>query len=112
VAAACGDGSSDSSTSPAETSGGTAVESGAPAGTTLEIFGFAFSALSVPAGATVTIDNADSTTHTVTADDGSSFDVTVDGGATASLTAPSEPGRYAYHCSIHGSMKGTLDVTA
>ncbi|MGO4104387.1 cupredoxin domain-containing protein [Leifsonia sp. YAF41] len=67
---------------------------------------------SVPPGATVTVTNLDNVAHTVTADDGTSFDVTIKGsGDTASFKAPTKPGSYAYHCTFHPDMHGTLVVT-
>ncbi len=66
---------------------------------------------SVTPGATVTVTNMDSQAHTVTSDDGSSFDVTVKGGGgTATFTAPTKPATYAYHCTFHPSMHGSLVV--
>jgi plastocyanin len=48
--------------------------------------------------------------HTVTADDANRFDSgTVQPGASASIQAPG-PGTYAYHCSVHPFMTGTLVV--
>jgi plastocyanin len=47
----------------------------------------------------------------VTSDDGTSFDVKVAGSGTATFTAPSKAGTYAFHCNIHSSMKATLTVT-
>jgi len=64
----------------------------------------------VKAGATVDIKNNDSFTHTVTSDDGTSFNVSVDGGKTATITAPSKPGAYKFHCNIHSNMHATLTV--
>ena len=64
----------------------------------------------VKAGATVNIKNNDSFTHTVTSDDGTSFNVSVDGGKTATITAPSKPGSYKFHCNIHSNMHDTLIV--
>jgi plastocyanin len=64
----------------------------------------------VKAGATVDIKNNDSFTHTVTSDDGSSFNVSVDGGKSATITAPSKPGSYKFHCNIHSTMHATLIV--
>jgi plastocyanin len=67
--------------------------------------------LTVAAGATVTITNMDSAAHTVTADEGSAFDTEVKGGGgTASFVAPTKPGTYAYHCTFHPGMHGTLVV--
>jgi plastocyanin len=64
----------------------------------------------VKAGATVDIKNNDPFTHTVTSDDGTSFNVSVDGGKTATITAPSKPGTYKFHCNIHSNMHATLIV--
>ena len=64
----------------------------------------------VKAGATVDIKNNDPFTHTVTSDDGTSFNVSVDAGKTATITAPSKPGTYKFHCNIHSNMHATLIV--
>jgi plastocyanin len=62
------------------------------------------------AGGQVMVMNEDAEAHTVTADDGSSFDVTVSPGQSVVFTAPSKPGRYPFHCSLHSSMHGVLVV--
>lgn len=94
--------------------GSSASASSTAAGSTaaITVRDFAYgSALVVAAGAKVTVTNMDSAEHTVTADDGSAFDVDVKGsGATATFTAPSKPGTYAFHCSFHPGMHGTLTV--
>jgi len=64
----------------------------------------------VKAGATVNIKNNDPFTHTVTSDDGTSFNVSVDANKTATITAPSKPGTYKFHCNIHSNMHATLTV--
>jgi plastocyanin len=86
----------------------------AATGGTITISGFKFSAVSVKPGATVTVENKDTTTHTVTADTSGQFDTgNIDGAETATFTAPSAPGSYPYHCGIHQTtMKGTLTVTS
>lgn len=66
--------------------------------------------LTVAPGATVTVVNSDSAEHSVTADTDKAFDVDVDGKGTATFTAPTKPGTYAYHCSYHPSMHGELVV--
>lgn len=72
---------------------------------------FAFTApVSVPAGATIQVKNADGEAHTVTADSGGAFDTMVGGKETASFTAPAIPGRYPFHCTYHGNMHGVLVV--
>lgn len=65
----------------------------------------------VHAGSTVKVTNQDSTAHTVTADSGGAFDVTVQPGKTETLTAPSQPGTYKFHCTFHSNMHASLTVT-
>ncbi len=67
--------------------------------------------VSVPAGATVMVDNQDGSNHTVTAADGSFDTGNLPGHTHAMFTAPSKPGSYPYKCAIHPFMKGTLTVT-
>lgn len=87
-------------------SGGSAP---AAAADTITIADFAFSGpLTVSPGAKVTVTNKDSVMHTVTADSAGGFDVTVPAGGSATFTAPSAPGSYAFHCSIHPSMKHAM----
>ena len=94
-------------TSPAT---GTSVPATGPA---ITISGFSFgAALTVKAGQKITVKNADAVTHTVTADDGKSFGVTVNGNGSATFSAPSKPGTYKFHCTIHPQMHGTLIVTS
>ncbi|WP_211881311.1 cupredoxin domain-containing protein [Pseudarthrobacter albicanus] len=78
----------------------------------ISIKDFAFGdPITVSPGATVMVTNMDTAEHTVTADQGSAFDVEVKGsGGTATLTAPSKPGTYAFHCTYHPNMHGTLTV--
>jgi len=86
----------------------------APGGNTIAIKEFAFTpaTLTVKSGTTVTWTNNDSVPHAVVSDSG----------APVSFTSPALPmgtsypftftqaGTYAYHCSIHPSMKGTIIV--
>ncbi len=82
-------------------------------GASITINDFAYTMATAAPGATVTVRNTDSAPHTVTADDGTgaTFDVEIAGGETASFTAPEKPGTYAYHCTFHPNMKGTLQVS-
>lgn len=65
----------------------------------------------VSPGATVTVQNDDSSSHTVTAEEGEEvFDVVVEGGASETFKVPDEPGEYAYVCSFHPEMTATLVV--
>jgi plastocyanin len=87
-------------------------------------FAFSPTPLNISAGTKVTVTNQDSTTHTWTSDDGkfnsgnlaaaaASNDPNNYGpssGESFSFTF-SAPGKYTYHCSIHSSMKGEVDVT-
>ncbi len=63
----------------------------------------------VAPGAKITVTNQDSEAHTVTADTGG-FNVTVPAGGSATFTAPTTPGSYAFHCNFHGNMHGSLVV--
>ena len=108
--AGCGSGTSaPASASPSGSgSGSTAVT----AAGTITIKDFAYGdPLTVAPGATIAITNMDSAAHTVTADEGSAFDAEVKGGGgTATFTAPTKPGSYAYHCTFHPGMHGVLIV--
>ena len=109
--AGCGGGDSNASSPPKSTSAPANPASGA-SGSAVTISGFKFAptSLTVKRGAKVTVTNDDSTAHTATADDGNSFDTgTLDSGSSQTISV-SKPGSYAYHCSIHPFMKGTLVV--
>ena len=80
-----------------------------PVEITIEDFEFSGPA-SVAPGATVMVVNEDSSSHTVTSEAGDFEEVIVEGGADGSLTAPTEPGEYAYVCDFHPEMIGTLVV--
>jgi plastocyanin len=114
VATACGgsdttseqSGTVTATASPAETSGPAAA-----AGSTITIASMKFGdTVTVSPGAQVTIKNDDTVEHSVTSDDKGKFDVDVDGGEQGTLTAPTEPGEYTFHCTYHPFMKSTLIV--
>jgi plastocyanin len=119
-AAACG--GSDTSTQERET--GTATLTASPTGTaeattapapaaaaTITITTNSFGEpITVPPGAQITIKNEDPAEHSVTSDTPGKFDVHVDGTEEGTLTAPTEPGEYPYHCTYHPTMQGTLIV--
>jgi YVTN family beta-propeller protein len=71
-------------------------------------FAFAPKSLSVAPGQTVTFANNDSVAHTTTSDMWDSGDIQP--GTSYAVTAPTKPGSYAFHCSIHPFMTGTLVV--
>lgn len=106
TASACGGGDEPSG---GEETGGGAV----PDTATLSIADLAFepSTLPIAAGSTdITITNADTTNHTFTLDDGS-VDQPVDAGQTVTVTVEGDSGTsIAYHCEIHATMTGTLQV--
>ena len=89
----------------------TAPEAGGEAGA-VEVAGFEFTPgeIEVAVGDEVTWTNDDDTTHTVTADD-ASFDLSLDGSGTTASQTFDEAGEFPYHCSIHGSMVGTVVVS-
>jgi predicted lipoprotein with Yx(FWY)xxD motif len=98
----------------AAVSNGTPVASpmASPAtGAAVTIQGFAFDPpqLSVAVGTTVTWTNRDSVAHTVTGDQGEFDSGHLDPGKTFSFTF-SQPGTFAYHCTIHPQMKATIVV--
>lgn len=67
--------------------------------------------ISAKVGTQVVWTNTGAVAHTVTADDGTSFDSgSLDPKASFTLT-PTAAGTFAYHCTFHPWMKGTLVVT-
>ena len=94
-----------------QTATATASATAAAAAATITIADMNFGdPVTVPAGAQVAIKNDDSAEHSVTSRTEGKFDVHVDGGEQGTLTAPTEPGEYAFYCVYHPSMKGTLIV--
>jgi plastocyanin len=88
--------------------GSTVVKSAA---TDIVISSFAYTVPgSLSPGQQVTVVNKDSVEHTVTADANNAFDVEVAGGASATFTVPDTPGTYAFHCTYHPKMHGSLTV--
>jgi plastocyanin len=75
----------------------------------IENFQYAPDPITVSAGARVTVTNDDGTVHTLTADQGQFDTGDLDGGASKSITI-NAPGTYAYHCTIHNYMTGTIEV--
>lgn len=76
---------------------------------TIRDFSFGPSAITVHVGDTVTWANAGPTDHTATADDGGFDTGTLKAGQSGSHTFASA-GTFAYHCTLHPSMRGTVDV--
>lgn len=115
--AACG---SESSYTSSEGDSGTATATASPestsstteaSGPTITMANMSFGdPITVAPGATITLKNDDSAEHSVTSETEGTFDVHVDAGEQGTLTAPTEPGEYAFYCVYHPSMKGTLIV--
>jgi plastocyanin len=120
----CGGG--DSTTTGEGATGTTTDASEAPAGSApagaeaersakVEIVDFAYDPdpVRVAAGGKVIWQNMDSAPHTATADDGSFDTGTIEEGKLKSETeAFKEPGVFPYHCEIHPTMHGVVEVVA
>ena len=81
---------------------------------TIKTFMYEPDPLEVAAGTTVTWTNEDDIEHTVTAgkegSPGDGFDERLDGAGTTAEVTFDEPGTYAYFCSLHAGMDGTVIV--
>jgi plastocyanin len=107
--AACGGDDDDSSSSNA-TSASTSSGGGTPSVVAVVADNFSFKVSGpVAAGQSFQVQNKDDTEHTFTADDGA-FDVDLPSGKTVTVPAQ-KAGTYKFHCKIHSSMTGTLDVS-
>jgi plastocyanin len=103
-------GTATATASPTATAGQTSG-SAAAAGTTITIASMSFGdPITVSPGAQIAITNKDSVEHSVTSDAADKFSVDVEANGEGKLTAPTEPGEYAFHCKYHPSMHGTLTV--
>jgi plastocyanin len=116
VATACGGGYSTyggtptyGGTTTATTGAGAAPAAAGAAAITIDNFSYG-EPLTVSPGATVSVTNNDSAPHSVTSQTAGQFDVNVKGNGEATFTAPTQPGTYAFYCTYHPSMKGTLIV--
>lgn len=116
-AAACGEstteeretGTATLTASPTETT--EAEDAPAAAGPTITIASMSFGEpITVSPGAQISVVNNDSAEHSVTSQTAGQFDVHVEGNEDGTLTAPTQPGEYAFYCVYHPSMKGTLIV--
>ena len=110
LASGCGG----SSTSPGYgggNTGGNNTGGGTPSQVT--IAGMAFGSLTVAKGTVVTWKNNDTMPHSATADNSSAFAFDTGmigpGGTSAGITF-SQAGTFAYHCTVHPSMHGSITV--
>ena len=72
-----------------------------------------FSSLTVARGTTVTWKNNDAMPHTATSDPGSAFAFdtgTISPGAVSNGVTFSQSGTFAYHCTVHPNMHGSITV--
>jgi plastocyanin len=83
----------------------------ASGGVTISDFAFHPGTTTVHVGDTISWTNEDAASHTATADDGSFDTGTLARGASGSHAFASA-GTFAYHCTIHPSMHGTVTVLA
>jgi plastocyanin len=94
-----------------ETATASPVSAPAPGTPVITIAGMGFSGpLTVAPGAQITIVNNDEVEHSVTSRTKGLFDVDIEGKERATLTAPSDPGEYAFACKYHPAMISTLIV--
>jgi plastocyanin len=99
--AACGGGS---------TNAAPAGNSGSGNTVTIKDFSFGPASLTVSAGATVTFENHGTQSHTATSDTPGQFDAgTVAPGTSTPVTFATK-GTFAFHCSFHPTMHGTITV--
>jgi plastocyanin len=103
--------------------GGGGNGGGTSASVTIRDYSFSPTPLTIKAGGSVTWSNDGPSSHSVTSDTPGSFDsgtlsppmASMDpyggtsSGQTYSMTFPT-PGTYAYHCTIHATMHGTITV--
>ena len=107
--AACSD--SGGSAAPAATTSQVPVSpAGGPPTVAIKDFAFNPAGTSVAAGSKVTWTNSDTTAHTVTFDDGSADSGNLAPGSTFDHTFATA-GTFAYHCTIHSQMHGTVTVS-
>lgn len=106
-----GDTGTATATASPESAGETTSATAEATGPTITMANMSFGdPITVAPGATITVKNDDSAEHSVTSQTAGTFDVHVDAGEQGTLTAPAEPGEYAFYCVYHPSMKGTLIV--
>jgi len=97
----------------AQNTGGNNTGGGGDNQSQVTISGFAYGAIDVAAGSTVTWKNNDSVPHTATSDTGSAFAFDTGsiaaGGTSKGITFP-QAGTFNYHCTFHAGMHGTIVV--
>ncbi|MFB8235985.1 cupredoxin domain-containing protein [Kitasatospora purpeofusca] len=100
------------SASPSASSAASSTAAGAVT-VTIKDFKFGPATLTVAPGTKITVTNQDSAGHTLTAiaPNAGAFDTgLLEQGKSATITAPTAPGSYPFHCDVHPTMTGTLVV--
>lgn len=77
---------------------------------TMQNFAFSPAAIVVSPGATVTWTNNDNTNHNVTFSSTSIASTTEFASGSKSVVMPTAAGTYAYTCTLHGGMNGSVKV--
>ena len=113
--AACGDGTSTAGGAgpfPVAAAAAAAPTPASPGPLTIKDFAFAPVTITITAGMPLEVSNADNQPHTATSDQPGVFDTSSipAAGAAAHPILVTTPGTYAYHCSFHPFMHGTLVV--
>jgi plastocyanin len=106
LAGSCGGGTTASTSSAGPTAG---PPSGGGAQIVMKNLAFNTATVTIKVGESVTWTNQDSANHTVVADNGEFKSGDLANGATFTFKFETA-GTYAYHCSIHPSMKATVVV--
>jgi len=102
------------STAIPNTTNNTSPPTGTPKTYNINIMGYTFSPsnLAIKSGDTVIWTNLDPMAHTITSDSGTELNSSsLSNGQSYSHTF-STVGTFAYHCSVHANMKGTITITA
>jgi plastocyanin len=87
----------------------TPIPSGGSNSVSMQSMSFSPGTITIKAGEPVTWTNNDGTAHTVTSDTGVFDSGNMTNGTTFSFTFPTA-GTFAYHCTYHGGMTGTVIV--
>ncbi|MGW3935182.1 cupredoxin domain-containing protein [Streptomyces sp. NBC_00024] len=114
LATACADGDDEpapTSPSPASPTRSSPSATAGAVRITMKDFAFSPANLEVRPGEKITVVNEDSAAHTVTATEGDAFDTgSIAGGKSGTFTTPTKAGEYAFVCTFHPNMTGTLIV--
>jgi len=109
-AAACSSSGGGTSPTTAASSSATTAAPATAAAVTIKNFSFSPTPITVKAGQAVTVTNQDTTDHTFT-DSGGAFDTGHIAPGTSKTVTLAKAGTYHYHCNIHPTMTGEIDVS-